>query len=124
MIHNNFIGKTFSNTDTYNSNYNSYSFGFKSVSKTIFSFNSNGSVSYNHTYQVFYNDYWKEYDRTKRDTTDSSSATYDSYTVTISLFGKVHVSLIENGKNPSEYTVNVDENDVPISLIGGDRVYK
>ena len=125
VIYNNFIGKTFSYTDTYNSNYNSYTFGFKSVSKTIFSFNSNGSVSYDYTYQTFYNDYWKEYDRTKRDTTASSSATFDSYTVTISLFGKVYVSLIENGKNPSQYTVNVDENDVPISLIGGgDRVYK
>ena len=109
-IENNFVGKTFVYTYTYNSDYYSkYDFGFKSEYKTTLKF-SDGKVTREYYSETKYNQAWKDFDRNLKDTSDTNTSTF-TYDVRVSLFGNITVTI-----GGSSYSVTVNENYVPESI--------
>ena len=118
VIEANLVGENLKYTDTYNDGYySSYDFGFKSDYVYEYTFKDNGKVEYYHSSSTKYNDAWKNYNKSKKDTFDESTSTYD-YSVSVGLFGGITVTI-----NGTSYTLEVDAQDNPVSMKSGDRIY-
>lgn len=121
-IEENFVGKKYemfltSHTDDYYSS-GKFDFGSKTDTRYTYEFYENGKVSEIDNYSVQYNSSWKSYDKTKKDERFSYEYQKD-YSVKVSLFGKIMLNI-----GSTEYEVEINNNNEPISFSRGEDIYK
>ena len=116
MIESNLVGKNLTYTESdYTSCFANVGVNFKNVRE--YRFNSNGEVEFYSLSSSEWTGAAKDYDSSLEDQFYEESKTYD-YFVTVNLFGQATVNIKNNS-----YLLEVDDQDNPISITEGDRIY-
>ena len=124
-ISDNIVGKSFTNREVDNNDYYSTSsFGYRITTEETYSFSEhkvnnqiNRKTEYNEEYAKYRYVYKGLYSTAWEEKSDSHKV-YD-YTVKVSIFGGVRVNI-----NQRNFKLSVDDNNVPISMANGDKIYK